>query len=172
MHPILEENKEITPDMRPTPPVPHSSCLQYLSRTLTGNQKKEDFKPKPDAAVDLDRPTPACICAVSLVEALIECSRSMLQGSNLQSLLATAGMAIITRLDTHLRKFDFSPMGALRLKRDFAEYTAVLRDMGHREVTAAVEDLAARVNLLLVAPDSLAYLAEADLRMTKREALK
>lgn len=70
--------------------------------------------------------------------------------------------------------FTFSPMGALRWKRDVTEYAEALRPAVTNSpfVRASFEDLAGVINILLVAPESLVSLVDGSLRLTHAQALQ
>lgn len=74
-------------------------------------------------------------------------------------------------LEAHQQRFSFSPLGALRWKRDLSEYAALAARLRAPATSAHLEDMQARVNLLIVAPDSLLGLVDGNLRISHRAAL-
>jgi hypothetical protein len=72
----------------------------------------------------------------------------------------------------HMTRYTYSPTGALKWKKDVAEYTEVLRGYGVPSANESMGQLQALVNVLIVAPDSLLGLVNASLRLSHREALR
>lgn len=83
------------------------------------------------------------------------------------------GARAIKLLERHMSHFSFSPMGALRWKRDVTEYGEALRPAvtATPAICAEFEDFTGVINILLVAPESLASLVDISLRLTKAQAL-
>ena len=123
-----------------------ASCLQSAmtaaaaaaERTLTAEQAKSDFAPKPvgkssdDAAPELaaDRPTVACMRVVLLLGRVHAAASSALDGHNCLALCSALAERLLAVLEQHLLAFRYTPAGGLRLKRDLAEYGTQLSAWG------------------------------------------
>lgn len=75
-------------------------------------------------------------------------------------------------LSKHLTCFTFSPAGALKLKRDAAEYIDTARRFKCTQVNALFESLQQLVNIFMVAPESLLGLVDGTLRMSHKDAMR
>ncbi|KAL4458016.1 hypothetical protein ABPG75_012881 [Micractinium tetrahymenae] len=151
-------------------------CLSLLASqadmTLVAEQRRDDFCPGEAAPPpSLDEPTPACVAACALLGAAVDAAGQHLHGPNLSSFLAELGRRACLVLDAHMQRFSFSPLGALRWKRDLADYAALVARLRSAAAAAHLEDMQAKVNLLIVAPDSLRGLVDGTLRIPHRAAL-
>lgn len=75
-------------------------------------------------------------------------------------------------LHTHMQRYSYSPTGALRWKRDITEYTDCSRTLDAPSTAESFVELAALVNILLVAPEKLLGLIDGSLRISHQQALK
>lgn len=75
-------------------------------------------------------------------------------------------------LQTHMQRYSYSPTGALRWKRDITEYTDCIRALHAPSASESFAELAALVNILLVAPEKLLGLIDGSLRISHQQALK
>lgn len=107
-----------------------------------------------------------------MLAALGAAARASLEGGNLQALLAEAGRRAHAALAAHMGRFTFSPAGALKWKKDVAEYAEALRAYGAPAVDEAMAALEAATNALVVAPEALVGLVNGSLRMAHRDALR
>ena len=71
-----------------------------------------------------------------------------------------------------MQRYSYSPTGALRWKRDITEYTDCIRSVDAACYKESFADLAALVNILLVAPERLLGLIDGRLRISHQQALK
>ncbi|PSC72605.1 exocyst complex component sec10 [Micractinium conductrix] len=149
-------------------------CLALLAAqadaTLQAEQRRDDFCPAEAASPTLEEPTAACSLACALLQAAVEAAAQHLHGPNLASFLAELGRRLCLLLDAHLQRFAFSPLGALRWKRDLTEYASLAARLRAPATTAHLEEMASRLSLLIVAPDSLLPLVDGQLRMSHRAA--
>lgn len=83
-----------------------------------------------------------------------------------------AGCQMHDALLGHLTRFTFSPMGALKLKRDMAEYIDAIRGFGLQPLEQLFENLQQLVNVFIVAPESLVALVDGTLRISHKDAMK
>lgn len=148
-----------------------------LDLTLAAEQRKADFRPTAAeaSAAELGRPTDACATVTALLAALGALARASLHGSNLASFLDALGRHAAAALQIHMLRFTFSPEGALRWKRDVAEYSACLVGrVGVRGVAAAAafEELGAVASILIVGPEAVVGLVEGTLRLSPAQALR
>lgn len=76
-------------------------------------------------------------------------------------------------LEEHMLLFTYSSTGALRWKRDVTEYGEALQPaiQAAATVRAKFEELKGKVNILVVAPDSLQPLVDSSLRLSHAQAL-
>lgn len=83
------------------------------------------------------------------------------------------GTRTFKALESHMTHFSYSPMGALRWKRDVTEYAEALRPAitSSPAVRSKFEELTGVINILLVAPESLPSLVESSLRLTHAQVL-
>ena len=72
----------------------------------------------------------------------------------------------------HMQRYSYSPTGALRWKRDITEYTDCIRALDAPSTYESFNELAALVNMLLVAPERLLGLIDGSLRISHQQALK
>ena len=124
-----------------------ASCLQSVmtaaaaaaERTLTAEQAKADFAPKPvgnsgsdGTAPELaaDRPTVACMRVVLLLGRVHAAAASALDSHNCLALCSALAERLLAVLEQHLVAFRYTPAGGLRLKRDLAEYGTLLTAWG------------------------------------------
>jgi exocyst complex component 5 len=100
---------------------------------------------------------------------------------SLQSLLlANIGLGGVVQVGTqylevliaHIQRYSFSPLGALRWKKDLAEYAGVVQDMGIPSLGERFAQLSLVINVLIVAPESLLGLVNGSLRMSHKEVLR
>ena len=75
-------------------------------------------------------------------------------------------------LMTHMQRYSYSPTGALRWKRDVTEYTDCIYSLNAPSAYDCFTELAALVNILLVAPERLLGLIDGSLRISHQQALK
>ena len=64
--------------------------VPQIDKTLASEQKRADFQPKGDTAVELDRPTAACVLVTALLRAASKVAAQNLHAANLASFLAEA----------------------------------------------------------------------------------
>ncbi|KAI8464865.1 MAG: exocyst complex component Sec10-domain-containing protein [Monoraphidium minutum] len=145
--------------------------VSQLERVLYTEQRKSDFVPK-DEALSFDRPTPACMLGTSMLSALGAAGRDTLDGPNLAAVLSEVGRRTHAVLVTHMGRYAYSPTGALKWKKDVAEYAEALRGYGVPAVDEEMAALEQLVNVLVVAPESLMGLVNGSLRMAHRDALR
>lgn len=81
------------------------------------------------------------------------------------------GRLLHVALEAHQQRFAFSPLGALRWRRDLAEYAALGGRMRCAATVQRLQELAGGVALLLVAPDSLPALVDANPRLSHAAAM-
>lgn len=98
------------------------------------------------------------------------------QGSHLPKMFRQFAVQMARRmaslLQTHMQRYSYSPTGALRWKRDITEYTDCIRALDAPSTSESFAELAALVNILLVAPEKLLGLIDGSLRISHQQALK
>lgn len=141
-----------------------SHLYRRVAATLTAEQLRSDFRPAlggdDSAPAPLDTPTPACLSAVAIIRAIGEQASLHLHGSNLVSFLIAFSLRAAATVEAHALKFTFSPEGAVRWRRDLAEFATCMAAMGARAAGPAFEDLYSLAGLLIVPPESLPGLLE------------
>ncbi|GBF89405.1 exocyst complex component [Raphidocelis subcapitata] len=145
--------------------------VAQFERVLYSEQRRSDFLPRDDE-LTFDRPTPACLLGTGMLAELGAAARGALEGANLGALLAEVGRRAHSVLVAHMARFTYSPAGALKWKKDVAEYAEALRGYGVAAVDEAMASLEQVVNVLVVAPESLMGLVNGSLRMAHRDALR
>ena len=77
-----------------------------------------------------------------------------LEGPNLSSLLRQLGFQLHAILLRHMRKYRFSAVGALRLKRDLTEYSEAVARFDHQSAALHThfDSLCSLANLFIVVP--------------------
>ncbi|CAD7697583.1 unnamed protein product [Ostreobium quekettii] len=143
-----------------------------MDKGLVNEQRRAEFRPYGVVASGLDQPTKACRLAAELCRALGRAAKATLEGTNLESFLSEAGCQMHETLLNHLTRFTISPMGALKLKRDMAEYVGAVRTFGLQPLEQLFEHLQQLANVFIVAPESLVALVDGTLRMSHKEAMK
>lgn len=143
-----------------------------VEKILLSEQKKNEYRPNAGTAMVFDRPTIACQLICALIDALRLKAMETLKPPNLTSFLEEVGFEASGCLSIHITHFTFSPPGALRLKRDMAEYIDTMRKFNSNEVLNQFETLQQLVNVFIVAPESLLGLVDGTLRMSHKDALK
>ena len=73
---------------------------------------------------------------------------------------------------THMQRYSYNPTGALRWKRDISEYTDCVHSLNAPSAHESFSEMAALVNILLVAPERLLGLIDGSLRISHQQALK
>ncbi len=106
-----------------------SNCLQVFGKVIKARQIRTDFCPRDD---DLDmgglgKVTPACTIAVQCISAVHRLCVTQLGGPNILPFMSAFGDSIFQSLKVHFGTFTYNPQGALRLKRDLAEYVTQTR---------------------------------------------
>jgi hypothetical protein len=81
------------------------------------------------------------------------------------------GRRLRLALEAHQQRFTFSPLGALRWRRDLAEYAALGARLRCAAAARRLQELAEGAALLLVAPDSLPALVDSNPRLSHAAAL-
>eukprot|EP00899_Mesostigma_viride_P007374 jgi/Mesvir1/16638/Mv10171-RA.1 len=104
------------------------------------------------------KPTAACTHAVAILRQLRSSAEKVLDNNTVQAFLAELGGRLHDALLAHIKRFMFSPAGGVVLKRDVAEYLAVLDDVQAPTARDRFESLKALLNVLVVAPRSLKLL--------------
>lgn len=143
-----------------------------VEKILLSEQKKNEYRPNAGTVLVFDRPTIACQLICALIDALRLKAMETLKPPNLTSFLEEVGFEASGCLSIHITHFTFSPPGALRLKRDMAEYIDTMRKFNSNEVLNQFETLQQLVNVFIVAPESLLGLVDGTLRMSHKDALK
>jgi hypothetical protein len=187
-----------------------------LDALLIATQKPTDFNcpahGQQHEMMMIDKPTSACLAAISLLSAVTthlipktssstKSGENGLHGVNLTSFMMELARGVHISLHAHmLRSGPFSQKGALRWKRDLAEYTACIASAMARAgagggrmqshsgnnttttITAAAassrvatveaqfEELSALTGLLVIAPEGLTGLIDAVLKMSHKRA--
>ena len=72
----------------------------------------------------------------------------------------------------HMQRYSYNPTGALRWKRDITEYTDCIHALNAPSAYESFAEMAALVNILLVAPERLLGLIDGSLRISHQQALK
>jgi len=107
----------------------------------------------------LDRPTDACVSGVALLNAMGAQAAAHLHGSNLAAFLGELARRTAAVIETHALRYTFSSEGALRWRRDVAEFATCLAGLEARGAPL-FEDLHSLASLLIVGPDSLPGLVD------------
>ncbi|KIY95316.1 Exocyst complex component 5 [Monoraphidium neglectum] len=145
--------------------------ITQLERVLYSEQRRADFVPRDDA-LSFDRPTSACLMGTGMLSALGAAAHDTLEGPNLTALLSEVGRRTHAVLLQHMGRYTYSPTGALKWKKDVAEYAEALGAYGVPAVDEEMAALQQTVNVLVVAPESLMGLVNGSLRMAHRDALR
>ena len=150
-----------------------SNCLQVLARVLKARQKRADFSPQDDdfGMGAMGKATPACIVAVGCIRAVHKLCLDELGEPNAAPFMTELGYSIMPALRNHFGSFAYNPQGALRLKRDLAEYAEAFKSVGAPGVSRQYDDLSEQANLLVVMPESIPDLVEEDLKISPSEVL-
>ncbi|QDZ24121.1 subunit Sec10 of exocyst complex [Chloropicon primus] len=150
-----------------------SNCLQILAKVLKSRQKRTEFCPQDDilGMGAMGKVTPACTVAVGCIRAVHALCVSKLGEANIIPFMAEFGESIFQTLKQHFGSFTYNPQGALRLKRDLAEYTDVFKAVAAAGVSKSFEQLSEQANLLVVMPESIPDLVEEDLKISKSVVL-
>jgi len=171
-----------------------ASCLQSAitaasaagERTLTAEQAKSDFAPKPvgrssdETAPELtaDRPTVACMRVVLLLGRVHAAASGALDAHNCLALCSALAERLLVTLEQHLLAFRYTPAGGLRLKRDLAEYGSQLSAWGVQPGALPqrrLAELGALANLLVAPRPALVGLLGGEglgLAVRREEALR
>ena len=141
-----------------------ASAAALAERTLSAEQSKADFAPRtvgassadtlPAPELSADRPTVACMRVTLLIGRVHAAALAALDTQNCAAFCVALAGRLLTSLEAHLLGFRYTPAGGLRLKRDVAEYGAVLTTCGVPADSASqrrLAELGALANLL-VAP--------------------
>ncbi len=105
------------------------AVLNWTSRTLANNQRREDFKPRIEMETyAMNQPMTRTCEDVTRFLAMFhaEAERSF-DGANLNVLLAEVGVGVRGLLIEHFRKWQVSEVGGVVLARDMARYVDLLR---------------------------------------------
>ena len=145
-----------------------SQIYRRVAATLSAEQLRSDFRPDDYTVAPLDTPTPACLSAVAVIRAIGEQASAHLHGSNLSSFLTAFSLRAASTVEAHALKFVFSPEGAVRWRRDLAEFASCFSVLGARAAGPAFEDLYSVAGLLIVPPESLSGLLEGVGHLDKR----
>ena len=150
-----------------------SNCVQVLAKVVKSKQKRQDFCPQDDdmAMGSMGKVTPACDVIVDCVRSVHALCVSKLGAANIGPFMTEIGEGIYQALKQHVSCFAYNPQGALRLKRDLAEYSDVLKSVGAPSVSSAFTDLGDQANLLVVMPESIPDLIKEDLKISKATVL-
>ncbi|KAL4853455.1 Exocyst complex component SEC10b [Chlorella vulgaris] len=147
--------------------------LSQADSTLQAQQQRTDFCP-PEAGAPpppLDTPTPACLALCALLGAAVDAAERHLHGPNLTAFLAELGRRCCLQLEAHQQRQCFSPLGALRWKRDLSEYGCTAARLRSPAARLRLEELGQAANMLVVGPDSLLPLVDTTLRISHTAAL-
>jgi len=97
--------------------------IATLERQLSSEQGRNDFRLSEDDIIAINRPTAACINAVSYIAAQSKVVQANLDGKNVNIFLEELGLRLQTLLLEHFKRFTVSQgMGGMKLKRDVQEY--------------------------------------------------
>jgi hypothetical protein len=81
------------------------------------------------------------------------------------------GRRCCLQLEAHQQRQCFSPLGALRWKRDLSEYGCTAARLRSPAARLRLEELGQAANMLVVGPDSLLPLVDTTLRISHTAAL-
>ncbi|GMH37503.1 hypothetical protein BSKO_05376 [Bryopsis sp. KO-2023] len=146
--------------------------FNQVAKVLVVEQKKNEFRPSGGIAFAIDQPTTACRIICAMLDSLRRAAQSNLDGTNLSSFLDEVGCQAHECLANHLTRFSFSPSGALKLKRDMAEFVDTTRRFSSVTVNQLFESLQQLVNVFIVAPESLLGLVDGTLRISHKDAMR
>mmetsp|Transcript_5441 Transcript_5441/g.13607 ORF Transcript_5441/g.13607 Transcript_5441/m.13607 type:complete len:279 (-) Transcript_5441:93-929(-) len=144
-----------------------SNCLQVFGKVMKARQIRTDFCPRDD---DMDmgglgKVTPACTIAVQCISAVHRLCVTQLGGPNIVPFMNGFGDNVFQALRIHFGSFTYNPQGALRLKRDLAEYADIFKIVGADGVSKSFDELSEQANLLVVMPESISDLVKEDLKI-------
>ena len=151
-----------------------SNCLQVLGKVIKVRQKKTDFCPSEDDDMfmgGMGKVTSSCTAVVGCVRAVHALCESRLGQTNILPFMSEFGELLFHNLKQHFNSFTYNPQGALRLKRDLAEYTDVFKAIGAPAVSRSFDQFSEQVNLLVVMPESIPSLVQEDLKISTSAAL-
>jgi hypothetical protein len=151
-----------------------SNCLQVLGKVIKVRQKKTDFCPSEDDDMfmgGMGKVTSSCTAVVWCVRAVHALCESRLGQPNILPFMSEFGELLFHNLKQHFNSFTYNPQGALRLKRDLAEYTDVFKAICAPAVSRSFDEFSEQVNLLVVMPESIPSLVQEDLKISTSAAL-
>ena len=149
-----------------------SNCLQVLGKVIKARQKRTDFCPSDDDDMMMGgRVTTSCMAVVACVKTVHALCDSQLGQANIIPFMNEFGELIFHNLKQHFNSFTYNPQGALRLKRDLAEYADVFKALGATTVSKSFDDFSEQVNLLVVMPESIPDLVREDLKISTSAVL-
>ena len=150
-----------------------SNCLQVFGKVMKARQTRGDFCPQDDeiGMGGIGKVTTACTIAVKCVRSVHDASVFLLGEPNVLPFMNEFGECIFHTLKQHFGSFHYNPQGALRLKRDLAEYADVFKAVGATSVGKSFDDLSEQANLLVVMPDSIPDLVSEDLKISNAVVL-
>ena len=126
---------------------------------LAKHQRKDDYKPnrKEGMGAVVHTITPACERYAQYLKRQITCVVDGLAGSpgTLQSASELLCTLLLVGLKAHLKSFVVTEEGALRLKRDVAEYCSAMLPLPNNPKSAAFEQIRDIANLFIVSPACL-----------------
>ncbi|KAF2836547.1 exocyst complex component Sec10 [Patellaria atrata CBS 101060] len=102
------------------------AALAWTGKLLAG-QKKQDFRPKDDAALALGTETPTCLAVFTFLSHVATAVAGSLDGRNRQLFCEELATGLRSLLLEHFRKFTVSLTGGLVISKDVTKYAELVR---------------------------------------------
>lgn len=132
------------------------AALAWTSRILSG-QRKQDFRPRDDATLQLDQlQTGTCQAVFTFLARLRGRAVSTLSGRVLESFSLELATGLRGLLLLHFKSFQVSQTGALAVSRDITKYIELLRSWNLPSAfDPSLEVLTEIANLFVIGPEAL-----------------
>lgn len=131
----------------------NAAIAGWVRNILAAEQKKSDFKPEDDDAMQMV--SPACLKVVNFMRTISGSIHSSLDGKNVDAVFTDLGIRLHRVIFDHLQGFVYNSLGAMLVICDVNEYRKCVKDFKIPLVTELFEKLHALCNLLVVVPENL-----------------
>lgn len=144
------------------------ATCRYISRILSKEQKKTDYRPREDGILsDGTTSTAACSHVCKIVRNQASIAFQYLEGMNLDTYLTVFGSKMFDILKSHMKKYVVNSNGAIILMKDVMDYQEIFREFHIPALDEKFEILQHIASLFTVPLESIDLLLSEDSLLKK-----